>query len=83
MAKKKTLTATYNELPLIARLIIQILGGYLVSGIYRIVRYLETKNVLTLVVGILGICTGVGNLIVWLVDLITLILKGKYVYFAD
>ena len=83
MAKKKTLTATYNELPLIARLIIQILGGYLVSGIYRIVRYLETKNVLTLVVGILGICTGVGNLIVWLADLITLILKGKYVYFAD
>ena len=83
MAKNNSLTKTYNELPLLLRIIIQIIGGVVVGGIYRIVRYFETKNAVTLVVGLLVTFTGVGNVISWIVDLITLALNGKYTLFVD
>ena len=83
MAKNNSLTKTYDELPFILRLIIQIIGGAVVGGIYRIVKYFETKNITTLVVGILATFTGVGNLIAWIVDLVTLIVNGKYTVFVD
>jgi hypothetical protein len=77
------LTKEYNALPLILRIIIQIIGGAIVGGIYRIVRYLETKNIVTLVVGLIATFTGIGNFIAWIVDLVTLILNGKYTLFVD
>ena len=83
MAKKQTLTAQYEALPKIAKILIQIFLGAIVGGIYRIVRYLETKNIVTLVVGILTTFTGVGNAIVWVVDLITQILYNKICVLAD
>lgn len=79
----KSFTASYDSLPLIVRLLIQIIAGAVVGGIYRIVKFLETRNVATLIVGLLVLFTGIGNLIAWVVDLITLILKGKYTVFAD
>ena len=36
-----------------------------------------------LVVGILVLVTGIGNLIAWIVDLFTLVTSNKYTYFAD
>ena len=83
MSQNKAFTATYDELPLILRIIIQIIGGVIVGGIYRIVRYFETKNIVTLVVGLLVTFTGIGNLIAWVVDLVTLIMNGKYTVFVD
>ena len=83
MAKKSSLTKSYDALPLVLRIIIQIFLGAVVGGIYRIVRYLEKKNVITLVVGILATCTGIGNAIAWVVDLVTLVLNGKYTVFVD
>ena len=83
MAKKKTLTKQYDELPLILRVILQIIGGVIVGGIYRLVRYFETKNLTTFIVGIICTFTGVGNLIAWVVDLVTLIINGKYTVFVD
>ena len=83
MAKKATLTKSYDSLPLILRIIIQLIGGVVVGGIYRIVRYFETKNVITLVVGLLVTFTGVGNIIAWIIDLVTLIMNGKYTVFVD
>ena len=83
MAKKTSLTKTYDELPLILRIIIQLIGGVVVGGVYRIVRYLETKNIVTLVIGLLVTFTGVGNLIAWIIDLVTLIINGKYTVFVD
>ena len=83
MAKKSSLTASYDSLPLILRIIIQVIGGVVVGGIYRIVRYLETKNIVTLVVGLLVTFTLLGNVIAWIIDLITLILHGKYTVFVD
>ena len=78
-----SLTASYDSLPLLLRIIIQIIGGFIVGGIYRIVKFLETKNVVTLVVGLLTTFTVIGNSIAWIVDLITLIINGKYTVFAD
>lgn len=78
-----SITASYDSLPLLLRIIIQLIGGAIVGGIYRIVKFLETRKVATLVVGILTTFTGIGNLIAWVVDLITLIINGKYTVFAD
>ena len=83
MTNKTSLTETYDSLPLLLRIILQIIGGVVVGGIYRIARYLETKNIVTLVVGLLTTFTGIGNLIAWIVDLVTLILNGKYTLFVD
>lgn len=83
MANKDSLTATYDSLPLILRIIIQLIGGVVVGGIYRIVKYFESKNIVTLVVGLVVTFTGIGNLIAWIVDFVTLILNGKYTVFVD
>ena len=83
MAKKNSLTASYDALPLILRVVIQLIVGVVVGGIYRIIRYLETKNTVTLIVGLLVTFTGIGNVIAWVVDFVTLILNGKYTVFVD
>ena len=78
----KSITAQYDSIPFIARLIIQIFLGWLASGIYRIVRFVETKNVTTLVVGILALIPG-PDFVAWIVDLVCLISKGKPTVFVD
>lgn len=83
MAKSGSFTAAYEALPKIAKIILQIFLGGLIGGIYRIIRFLETKNVVTLVVGILVLVTGVGNLIAWIVDLVTEITQNKICVLAD
>ncbi len=76
-------TQKYEELPKIVKIILQIFLGGLIGGIYRIIRFVETKNVVTLVVGILVLVTGIGNLIAWIVDLITEILHIRITVLAD
>ncbi|MBR2930561.1 MAG: hypothetical protein IKC32_04960 [Clostridia bacterium] len=83
MSKNQSLTAAYDSLPFIAKLLIIIIGGVIVGGVYRIVKYFETKNIITLVVGLLGTFTGIGNLILWICDVVTTITRGKFVVFAD
>ncbi len=78
-----SLTATYEALPKIVKVLIQLLLGAVVGGIYRIVRFLETKNIVTLVVGILVLFTGIGNLIAWIIDLVTEITSNRITVFAD
>lgn len=78
-----SITAQYEALPKIAKVLIQLFLGAIVGGIYRIIRFVETKNVVTLVAGILTLCTGVGNAIAWVVDLVTEITSNKITVFAD
>ena len=77
------ITETYENLPKIAKILLQIFFGGLIAGVYRIVRFFETKNIVTLVVGILVLVTGVGNLIAWIVDLVTQITKNRITVLAD
>lgn len=83
MASSKGLTAAYEALPKIVKIILQLLFGGVIGGIYRIVRFVEKQNIVTLVVGILCLVTGVGNLIAWIVDLITEITSDRITVLAD
>lgn len=83
MANKGTYTHYYDDLPKIAKILIQIFAGAIVGGVYRIVRYFETQNIVTLVVGLLVTFTGIGNFIAWLIDLITMITKEEISVLAD
>ena len=83
MASSKGLTAAYEALPKIVKIILQFFFGAFIGGVYRIVRYFEKNNVVTLVVGILVLFTGVGNVIAWIVDLITEITSNRITVLAD
>lgn len=75
------ITKTYENLPKIAKILLQIFLGALISGVYRIIRFLETKNIVTLVAGIL--CFFGLGLIFWIVDLVTEITKNRITVLAD
>ncbi len=77
------MTATYESLPKIAKILLQLFFGWLIGGLYRIVRYTETKNVVTLVVGIVVLLTGIGNFVAWLCDLVTEITTDRITVLAD
>lgn len=77
------ITETYENLPKIVKIILQLILGGVIGGIYRILRFVETKNVVTLVVGILVLVTGIGNLVAWIVDLITEITSNRITVLAD
>ena len=77
------MTKTYEDLPKIVKIILQIFFGGLIGGIYRIIRFIENKNIVTLIVGILCLVTGFGNVIAWVVDLITEIVSNRITVLAD
>jgi len=77
------LTESYENLPKIAKILIQIFLGAVVSGLYRVLRYLETKNTTTLIVGIISLVTGGVFGILWVVDLVTEILHNRMTVLAD
>ena len=78
----KTLTATYEELPKIVKIILQLILGAFVGGIYRIIRYTETKNTTTVIVGILALIPPI-SFIFWVIDLITEITSGRVTVLAE
>lgn len=77
------LTKQYEDLPKVAKIILQIFFGGLIGGVYRILRYFETKNIVTLIVAILGLVTGIGNVILWVIDILTELLSNEITFFAD
>jgi hypothetical protein len=72
----------FENLPKIAKVILLIFFGYLISPIYRILRYLETKNTLTLIVGIVCLVTGVGNVVLQVLDIITELTNNRITILA-
>ena len=78
----KPITQMYEDLPKIVKILIQIFAGAIVSGLYRVLRFLETKNVVTLVVGIISLVTGGVFGILWVIDLITEITKNRITFLA-
>lgn len=75
------MTQTYENLPKILKLLLQLVFGALIGGIYRIAKFLETKNLVTLVAGVLNF-VGLG-LIFWIVDLFTEATSNKITFLAD
>lgn len=83
MSNNSSITAMYEDLPQIAKILLQLFFGYIISGVFRVLRFLETKNTVTLVVGIVALFTGIGNGIFWLIDLVTEITSNKITVLAD
>lgn len=77
------MTKSFDKLPFIARLLLILFLGWIICPIYRIVKWTKSKNTVTLVVGILGLVTGVGNIILEVVDLVTTILGSGISVLAD
>ena len=77
----KTITGAYEALPKLVKVLLQLFLGYPISAIYRICRYLEKKNIVTLVVGILCF-VGLG-FVAWIVDLFTEITQDRISVLAD
>ena len=82
MASKTSLTATFEQLPKIAKLLLIAFFGWIVGGIYRIIRYTENQNTTTLVVGIIGVIPPFG-FILWATDLVSEFLHDKITILAD
>ena len=83
MSNSTSITETYESLPQLAKIVLQFFFGVVIGGIYRILRYVETRNIVTLVVGIVGLVTGVGNVVMWIVDLVTEVISNRITVFAD
>lgn len=77
-----SLTKTYEDLPKIVKILLQLILGAIVGGIYRIIRYTETKNTTTLVVGVLAIIPPI-SFIFWVLDLVTEITGNRISVLAD
>lgn len=77
----KTLTAQFESLPKLLKILIFLFVGIATSGIYRIVRYLEKKNIVTLITGILCFF-GIG-FVMGIVDAVTEFLNNKVTVLAD
>ncbi len=79
--KVTELTSWYDSLPLWVKILVQVIGGAVVGGIYRILKFVENKNIVTLVAGILnfvGLC-----FVFWVVDIVTQIMHGRITVLAD
>jgi hypothetical protein len=81
MASKNSITASFENLPMLVKVLVLFVFGVVVSGVYRIIRYLEKKNIVTLVAGILCF-TGIG-VVFGIVDAVTEILNNKITFLAD
>ena len=77
----KTITAQFENLPKLLKFILFLFLGGLLSGIFRVLRFLETKNLVTLIFGI--VCFfGVG-FVVGIIDAVTELLGNKVSGLAD
>ena len=79
---KKTITGAYEALPKIAKILLQIFFGYVIGGVYRILRYFETKNTVTLVVGILALIPPI-DFVFQILDIITEVTNDRITVLAD
>ncbi len=73
----------YDNQSLLVKIFLLIpIWGWIFSGIYRIFKFTQSKNVVTLVIGILCFTCVVGW-IASIVDIITVALTGKISVLAD
>lgn len=79
----ENITAKFESLPMWAKVVLLLVLGTLISPIYRILRYFETKNMKTLVAGILMLVIPCVGAVLGIVDVVTEITKGKITVLAD
>ena len=67
-----------DDLPLILKIILALPALDIIWGIYRIVKGVAYKNVVTLIFGILWVIPG--SVICWILDIVTLLLTNKLLF---
>ena len=58
------------------------LTGWILTSVYRFFRYSETREIVTLVVGLMGLVTGIGIIFGW-VDALSELKYNKVTFFAE
>lgn len=81
MSGTDNLMAAFEALPKWAKIILVIFGMSM-GPLYRILRFVETKNIMTLIWAILFFIPFV-MFIPWVIDLVTVIKDGKVSFFVD
>ena len=77
------MTKSFDKLSWLVRVLLILFLGWIICPVYRIVKWSKSKNTVTLVVAILGLFTGVGNVILEVIDLITTLLGKGICVLAD
>ena len=83
MAENQSIIAQFDALDKIVKVLILVFVGWLVSPVYRILRYTETKNTTTLIIGVLAFFTGAFFGVLALIDIVTLITDNKISVLVD
>ena len=80
--QKNSFCDKYDNLPLLLKLIMHILFGSIISCVYRLVRHSQTKERSTLICGIFAIIPPF-SIIIYLIDLITIIYTDEIAFFTE
>ena len=80
---QNSLIKSFESLNLIVKLVLIFFFGWIIGGVYRIIRYTETKNITTLVIALLGLFTGIGNFVIEVVDFVSELLNNKIEYLVE
>ena len=79
----ENITAKFESLPMWAKVVLLLIAGTIISPVYRILRYFETKNTTTLIVGIIAIAVGCGGTVLGILDALSEFQNGKITLFAE
>jgi len=77
----KSFIKTFDDLPFVLKVIFALPGLDFLWGIYRLLKGIDTKNTLLIIVGAIWIFAGAA--IFWIIDLVTIILNKKPTVFVD
>ena len=80
--ENQTITAKIEGLNKILKVVLFLLVGGILSPLYRVFRYTETKNIVTLVVAIVSFVIGL-SWVLGIVDAITELTSDKVTILAD
>lgn len=78
--EKITLTGRFDKLRLWQKLSVELLFGWLLASVYRIVRFFETRNTATFMFGMLCIALFP---FAWLIDFLSICVYGRISFLAD
>ncbi|MBQ3018930.1 MAG: hypothetical protein IJD89_08300 [Clostridia bacterium] len=77
-------TEKIEELPKAVKVLLFLfpLTGWVLSSFYRFFRYSETREIVTLVVGVIGLVSGIGIIFGW-ADALSEMKHNKATFFVD
>lgn len=77
---KLTPTARFDKLRLWEKLLFELVFGWIMASLYRLVRFFETRNMSTLIFA--ALCLALFPF-VWMIDFLSIIVYGRITFLAD